>query len=78
MFLEKHSKLNEIEMSHHFLFANRDVLNQTNIQLHLLGIHFESRNDMKHNDEFVDFLTNLYERGFYKSLKLSIHCKCDE
>lgn len=78
-FLERHSNLNWFETSYQIFMINQDVINQTNVQLDCLTIHFESATDMKSGSDgqFIDFLLNLYERGFYKSLQLSIRCTCD-
>lgn len=85
MFLLKHLNLNQLGMSYHFLWANRDVLNETNIQLDLLSVHFEKTENhgyaphqyhdygVGHYGNFANFLRGLFERGFYKSLQLSIH-----
>lgn len=69
-FLEKHLKLNNFAASCYFLWENRDSLIQTSVRLDLLNIFFE-RKDPIPFDQFVIFLNTLYERGFYKTLKLT-------
>lgn len=70
-FFEKHTKLKQFECNMPFLWANRDVLLETNVQLDLFIVDF-TRNHHIPSDEFVDFLKSLYKRGFYKALQLSI------
>lgn len=71
LFLEKHPKLKEFECNMPFLWANRDLLLKTNVQLDLFIVDF-TRNYNIPSDQFVEFLKKLYARGFYKSLQLSI------
>lgn len=69
-FLEKHSNLKRFAASYHFLWENRDQLMQTNIQLDLLNVHFDSTDPMPFN-EFIKFLRTLFARGIYKTIKLT-------
>lgn len=69
-FFEKHSNLKRFAASYHFLWENRDQLIQTNIQLDLLNVHFDSTDPMPFN-EFIKFLRALFARGIYKTLKLT-------
>lgn len=71
LFLEKHTKLEQFECNMPFLWANRNLLLETNARLHLFIIDF-TRNHNIPTDEFVKLLKTLYERGFYKALQLSI------
>lgn len=68
IFLEKHSNLNHLECGNRFLWTNRALLIETNIQLDLLTIHFEQLFEM---NRFVYFLRKLFRRNFYKTLHLS-------
>lgn len=70
-FLEKHSNLKHLEADYRFLWANREILNETTIQLNLLTIRFPPTNNNILYIHFVDFLKTIYERGFYKTLNLS-------
>lgn len=70
VFLEKHSNLKRFAASNHFLWENRDILIQTNVQLDLLNVHFDSTDPMPF-DQFIKFLRSLYARGLYKTLKLT-------
>lgn len=67
-FLEKHPHLKHFECGNHFLWTNREVLMQANIQLDLLTIHFEQLHGL---DRFGAFLRKLHKRDFYKTLHLS-------
>lgn len=69
VFLEKHSKLKRFTTNFEFLWANRNLLNETNVHLDMLTIDFEETNIPF--DEFVNFLRSLYERGFYRTLYFS-------
>lgn len=71
LFLEKHTKLKHFECDYRFLWANRNLLNETNVQLDLLTVWAREWNMAELFDQFVDFLKQLYERGFYKILHLS-------
>lgn len=70
IFLEKHSNLKQFAACYHFLWANRDLLMQTDKQLDLLNVHFDSKDQMPF-DQFVNLLKVLHGRGFYKALKLT-------
>lgn len=70
-FLEKHSKLKHFETDFCFLWANRDLLLETNVQLDSLGIYLVSWCETTLPfDQFSNYLKRLYARGFYKSLHL--------
>lgn len=71
-FLENHSNLKHFEADYRFLWANRHILNETNAQLQLLTIRFPPTNDNALYIYFVDLLRILHERGFYKTLNLSL------
>lgn len=74
-FLEKHSKLVHFAACYHFLWENRDLLMQTNMQLDVLNVQFDSKDPMPFR-EFVTLLQSLHGRGFYKTLKLTFRfCK---
>lgn len=68
-FLQNHSKLKHFETDDGFLWANRDVITQTNVQLDSLGIHFGDSPPPL--DQFTNWLKILRTRGFYKTLHLS-------
>lgn len=70
-FLEKHSNLKHFEIDFDFLWANRSLLNQTNIQLDLLNIHFYKRFINSRPNKLIEFLRALHVRGFYKTLQFS-------
>lgn len=70
-FLENHSNLKHFETDYRFLWANRDILNDTNVQLNLLTIRFPPTNNHILYVHLVDFLKTLHDRGFYKTLNLS-------
>lgn len=70
-FLENHPNLKHFEIDYRFLWANREILNETNVQLNLLTIRFPPTNNNILYVYFVDLLKTLYERGFYKTLNLS-------
>lgn len=69
-FLEKHSKLKHFSTNSNFLWANRDMINKTNVRLDMLAINDDLR---LVKFEFVDFLKKLHDRGFYKSLYFTCH-----
>lgn len=72
-FLEKHSKLKRFECDYHFLWANRDLLTQTNIKLDSLVILLrESSIGTPSLDHFLNYLKTLHAHGFYKTLHLSL------
>lgn len=72
-FLEKHLKLKHFECTYRFLWANRDLLIETKIQLDLLTIYFDTRVSLTVPfDQFKEFLMRLYEQGIYKTLHLSL------
>lgn len=70
VFLEKHPKLKCFEIDARMLWANRDLLNETNIQLDVFGISFYFENGTVPVIQIFDFAKTLYERGFYKVLRL--------
>lgn len=73
-FLEKHSKLKQVALDSRFLW-DYGLLNRTNIQLHLLKVDCflnSSTTEMFDNRfEVVHFLQTLFERGFYKILRIN-------
>lgn len=68
-FLKKHSNLKCFMTDFGFLWANRNLLKETNVQLDML--EFDVDDTTIPFDGFVDFMKVLYERGFYKALHLS-------
>lgn len=70
-FLETNSNLKHFEADYRFLWANREILKETNVKLNLLTIRFPPTNNNILYMYFVDFLKTLYEGGFYKTLNLS-------
>lgn len=75
-FLQKHSKLKRLKCDYDFLWANRDLLIQTNIELNTLAIHCgNSSIGTPSFDHFLNYLKTLYARGFYKTLHLSLNTK---
>lgn len=72
IFLKNHTKLKHLECDYRFLWANRNLLNETNNQLDVLTIHFHRENDAIPFDQFVDFLNQLFIRGIYKALHLHL------
>lgn len=71
-FLEKHTKLKHFECDDRFLWANRNLLNQTNVRLDRLSIHLKTPEIATQFDHFIDVLWQLHERGFYKTIHFSI------
>lgn len=73
-FLQNHPQLKRFESNLCFLWENSDLLVYTNdVLLHSLIIN--SVIDYDNNctsDELTNFLKALHERGFYKTLKLSV------
>lgn len=69
MFLEKHPKLKRFSTNFKFLWINRNVLNETNVQLNMLKVLVDEKNVPVNG--FVNFLKALYEHSFYKQLHLS-------
>lgn len=77
-FLENHPNLKHFETDYRFIWANRHVLSETNVQLNLLTIRFPPTNDNVLYYYFVDFLKTLHQRGFYKTLHLSFdYCETE-
>lgn len=75
MFLEMHQNVKYLDIECNFLWANRDSINQTNIQLDRLTINIiDSLDNHFPIDEFLNFLTRLHERNFFKSLGFSVDC----
>lgn len=75
-FLEKHTKLKHFGCNALFLWANRDSLMKTNIQLDSLTVNFDNffaEYNFELFKQFKDFVIVLYERGFYKTL----HSSCE-
>lgn len=75
-FLEKHTKLKHFGCNALFLWANRDSLMKTNIQLDSLTVNFDNffaEYNFESFKQFKDFVIELYERGFYKTL----HSSCE-
>lgn len=70
-FFEKHTKLKQFECNLPFVWANRNLLLQTNIHLDLFIIDFTRSSNIP-SDQFVNFMKALYERGFYKAFQASI------
>lgn len=70
-FLEKHTKLTHFECSVPVLWANRDLLRETNVQLDRFTIDFYAWSDRIPFDRLIDFLWALHERDFYKMLHFS-------
>lgn len=70
IFFEQHTNLKQFEIDYRFLWTNRDVLNQTNIQLDLLRVDYNRFDRTVPFEQFIDLLKTLYERGFYKALQL--------
>lgn len=70
-FLETHRNLKHFETDYRFLWANREILNDTTVQLNQLTIRFPPTNNNILYVFFVDFLKTLHERGFYKTLNLA-------
>lgn len=74
-FLEKNTTLKHFGCLDTFLWANRDLLIKTNVQLDSLTIYFENLFQSTWGftlcDQFKDFLQVLHERGFYKALHIS-------
>lgn len=71
-FLENHSNLKHFETDYRFLWANRYILIDTNVQLDLLTVRFPPTNDSILYMYFVDLLKMLHKHGFYKVLHLSL------
>lgn len=71
-FFDKHLKLKQFVTNRGFLWENRDVLNQTTAQLDLLNVYFNKTDNTVPFDQFIELLNTLYERGFYKTLQLSL------
>lgn len=69
-FLEKHTNLRHFECYDHFLWINRSSLVDTNVQLDQLTIYLRTESIAGHWEQFADFLQQLYQRGFYKKLRL--------
>lgn len=69
IFLENHSKLKQFHTDFNVLWTNRNLLEQTSVQLDSLKIYFEKL-DIENLDQFVNLFTTLHERGFYKTLQL--------
>lgn len=78
VFLEKHLNLKHFECDYRFLWANRDLCNEINVQLDILTVHLYRKDDAIPFEQFVEFLKQLHARGFYKSLNLSIYCGIDD
>lgn len=74
-FLEKNLKLKHFESNFDFLWQNRALLIETNVQLDLLKIDFNRpcKPLTMPTDDFFHFIQKLHDRGFYKSLYLSIY-----
>lgn len=71
-FFGKHLKLKQFVTSRGFIWANRDILNQTTAHLEFLNVYFNKSDSTVPFDQFIEFLKTLYERGFYKTLQLSL------
>lgn len=69
MFLEKHPKLKRFETIADILWTNRDLFSETNIRLDLLSI-LSSESNTVPIIQLFDFIKTLYDRGFYKTLRL--------
>lgn len=73
-FLQKHPQLKRFESNVNFLWQNSDLLLSTNnVQSYSLIVN--SVGDFDNDcavDEFTNYLKKLFERGFYKTLKLSV------
>lgn len=70
-FLKKHPNLKQITTNFRFLRTHRDIFSTTNIELDILTV--EVPIDFTFN-EFVELLKQLYERGFYKLLSVTLYC----
>lgn len=70
IFLENHTNLKRFESDQTFLWANRDLLIEAEIQWNLLTIH--SNSTISPFDQFfIEFVKTLHERNIYKTLHLS-------
>ena len=78
IFLEKHTNLKEIDINWEFLWANGEVLMQTNCQLDLLKVHFDTKDNISLFEQFIELLKTLHEHRFYKSLHFSFSFDVDK
>lgn len=72
-FFEKHSKLKQFETHYEFLWVNRDVFYQMTTQLDLLNVCLDAVDNTVPSHELLELFKTLYERGFYKTLQLSLY-----
>lgn len=72
-FLEKHTKLKHFECRAPFLWANRDLLCETRVQLNTFTIDLSSWKDRLPLNRFIDLIKELHATDFYKALHLSFH-----
>lgn len=72
VFLEQNESIKHFGVDAASLWANRDSLLGANIKLNSLAIHTSFSDEMIPADEFVKLLSTLHEKGFYKSLHLSM------
>lgn len=72
MFLENHLNLKQFQVDFGILWTNRDMLQQTHVQLDLLNICFGTSGVDIPFDQFVDFLKTLHDRTFYKTLQFAM------
>lgn len=69
IFLENHTNLKRFECNQTFLWANRDLIIDAEIQWNLLTLDLDS--SVSAIDRFfIDFLQTLHERNIYKALHL--------
>lgn len=71
LFLTKHPNLKQFTTNFRFFWLHRDIFSEMPIQLEMLTIVEKVVTTIPF-DAFVELLRRLYERGFYKSLHLSL------
>lgn len=71
-FLEKHTQLKHFECDDRFLWTNRDLLSRTNVHLDRLSICIKTIEIATQFDHFIDFLWQLHDLGFYKTIHFSM------
>lgn len=72
IFLENHLNLGHFEIDFRLLWTNRELIQQTNVQLNFLNVFFGTGSISTPFDQVVDFLKLIYDRGFYKTMQLSM------
>lgn len=73
-FLEKNSGILNMGFYSSFIFNNAEALLTSNIMIDKLTLHFCNTDGF---DSFCFLLNKLYQRGFYKNLKLDFDYICD-